>query len=437
MKHGLAAALAIWRSGVNAVRPDVLMADFFENDSEFRDSVNKAERLLVVGGGKAGTAMVNALQRALPDQQAKMVGCVNVPADTWQPTTNVKLVAGRPAGVNHPTIEGAAGVTQMLRLMEEAGPNDVAICLISGGGSALLPAPDGVTLADKQTVTQKLHGCGATINEMNAVRKHLSKVKGGRLAQAFRGRQLFSLIISDVIDDPLDVIASGPTAIDQSTFADALTILQRYQLVDSVPVSVINHLKAGINGLIPETLKTPLPNVRNVLLGNNAKAIAAAAERAHSLGYAQVRVLPVISGDTATVAREMAMTLNEIAMQTGKPICVLNGGETTVTLDSRSGKGGRNQEFVLAMLDQLGPLCMNRRVLLSGGTDGEDGPTDAAGAVANQETLAAIHQRGLNMADHLKRHASYDLFDAVNGLIKTGPTHTNVMDLRVMLLNVR
>src|SRR5439155_739564 len=197
-------------------------------------------------------------------------GIVNVPADAVRPLQHIVLHAARPAASNHPTADGVRGAEQMLALLGSAGPEDVAICLLSGGGSALLPAPDGVSLEDKQAVTRLLHACGATIHEMNAVRKHLSRVKGGRLGEAFRGRALFSLILSDVVGDPLDVIASGPTAADPSTFADALAVLDRYALGDKAPPGVVAHLERGAAGGVPETPKRLPPRVHNVILGNNA-----------------------------------------------------------------------------------------------------------------------------------------------------------------------
>src|SRR5439155_902164 len=220
-------------------------------------------------------------------------GIVNVPADAVRPLQHIVLHAARPAASNHPTADGVRGAEKMLALLGSAGPDDFAICLLSGGGSALLPAPDGVTLEDKQAITKLLHACGATIQEMNAVRKHLSRIKGGRLAQAFRGRALFSLIISDVVGDPLDVIASGPTAADPSTFADALAVLERYGLtsaamprdpMEQVPPSVLEYLREGAAGQHPETPKKLPAGVHNQVIGNNAKALAAAKVTAQMLG---------------------------------------------------------------------------------------------------------------------------------------------------------
>jgi hydroxypyruvate reductase/glycerate 2-kinase len=324
----------------------------------------------------------------------------------------------------------------MLRLARAAGPSDVALCLLSGGGSALLPAPaPGLSLADKQDVTLLLHRCGATINEMNAVRKHLSALKGGRLAEAFRGRALYSLIISDVIGDPLDVIASGPTAPDPTTFADALAVLERYGLRGQAPPAVLRHLQRGAAGEIAETPKVLPASVHNLILGSNVRALAAAERQAQTLGYQVLNLGSHLEGETRAVAQTLAGIARSIRAQgvpLGPPVCVLSGGETTVTLGPDHGLGGRNQEFVLASLLELGndPGV----VMLSGGTDGEDGPTDAAGAVADADTLQRAQQLQLDARDYLNRHDAYHFFQATGDLLQTGLTQTNVMDVRVVLI---
>jgi hydroxypyruvate reductase/glycerate 2-kinase len=430
-------AIAIWHAAVDAVRPGELLPKAVRNTESLQRAIASAKRILVVGAGKAGAAMSEALETALADQINKITGIVNVPADAVRPLKRIRLYAGRPAGVNQPTAEGVAGAEEMLNLLRSAGADDIAICLLSGGGSALLPAPDGVSLADKQAVTKLLHACGATIHEMNAVRKHLSRIKGGRLAQAFRGRELFSLIISDVVGDPLDVIASGPTAADPSTFADALSVLERFDLKGKCPLAVIGHLKRGATGEIPETPKSLPANVHNVILGNNALALRAATAKAESLGYRVLNLGSFVEGETRQVATAAAGIVHSIRsdrLPIAPPACILVGGETTVTLGPNPGKGGRNQEFVLAAIHHLGPDGMGGVAVLSGGTDGEDGPTDAAGGIADETRWPEIVRRKLDVADHLNRHDAYPLFDAVGGLIKTGLTHTNVMDVRVMLV---
>jgi hydroxypyruvate reductase/glycerate 2-kinase len=338
--------------------------------------------------------------------------------------------------VNEPTEAGVAGATEMLRLLESAGPEDVAICLLSGGGSALLPAPaEGLTLADKLAVTKLLHRSGATIDEMNCVRKHLSAVKGGRLVAAFRGRRMLSLIISDVVGDPLDVIASGPTSPDPTTFADALSVLDRFDLRNRLPPSLVRHLERGEAGEIPETPKQLDPRVENRIIGSNRLALSAAELRASGFGYKVWNTGSNVVGETKDVAvsqSELAIRIRQEGKPAKPPACILSGGETTVTLGDNPGKGGRNLEFVLAFLAKLGRRGMEGVTVLSGGTDGEDGPTDAAGAVADAETLAGID--GAFLDTSLRTHDAYHFFERAGGLIKTGLTGTNVMDVRVVLV---
>lgn len=430
-------ARAIWQAGVDAVRPELLVRRALA-ELDLPRMLAGAGRVLVVGGGKAGAAMAAATENALSAFSVPLEGLVNVPADCVRPLQFVYLHVARPAGSNQPTAAGVEGTQRILDLVRSAGPDDVVLCLLSGGGSALLPAPaDGITLADKQHLTQLLHACGATINEMNAVRKHLSAIKGGRLAQAFRGRALYSLIISDVIGDPLDAIASGPTAADPTTFAAALAVLDKYHLLDRVPVAARHHLEAGAAGRLPETLKTLPANVHNHIIGNNAQSLAAAQQQAQKMGYRVLNLGPFIEGETLSVATALAGIARAIranGQPLAPPVCILSGGETIVTLSEHHGLGGRNQEFVLAALAHLGPAGMSNVAILSGGTDGEDGPTDAAGALADETTWAKAEQLGLSPAAFLQRHDAYHFFQPLDGLLLTGLTQTNVMDLRVMLV---
>jgi glycerate 2-kinase len=439
-------ALAIWQAAVAAARADDLVYRALTDTSRpFAQALAGAPRILVVGAGKAGAAMVRGAETALAGLLDHVEGSVNVPAPTAPPDpaapaphSRIQLHAARPAGSNQPTAAGVAGTRRILELLQTAGPDDVALCLISGGGSALLPAPvEGVTLEDKQAVTRLLHACGATINEMNCVRKHLSLSKGGGLARAFAGRALFSLVISDVIGDPLDVIASGPTAADPTTCADALAVLDRYRLTDRTPAAVLDHLRKGAQGQVPETLKTLPPHVHNFILGNNVRSLAAAAEKAGRLGYRVLNLGSYIEGETQPVAIALAGVARSIRDQgipVAPPACLLSGGETTVTLAPDHGLGGRNQEFVLAALLKLGPAGMDGVVVLSGGTDGEDGPTDAAGATAGAATLRRAAALGLDGADFLKRNDAFHFFEGAGVLLKTGLTQTNVMDVRVILI---
>ncbi|HJZ58239.1 MAG TPA: DUF4147 domain-containing protein [Gemmataceae bacterium] len=430
--------LSIWRAAVEAVMPEPLVRRELSSTDAVAEAVRTAPRILVVGAGKAGPGMAAGFEAALADRLDRVEGLVNVPEGMTALLRKVRLHAARPQGVNEPTAEGVAGADEMLRLLSSAGPDDAAVCLLSGGGSALLPAPvEGITLADKQAVTKLLHRCGATIDEMNCVRKHFSRVKGGRLAEAFRGKLLLSLIISDVIGDPLDVIASGPTAPDPTTFADALAVLERYGLREKVPVAVLGHLEAGAAGGFAETPKGPDPRVTNRIIGSNRLALAAAELHATGLGYHVWNAGSAVQGETRDAAvsqAELAMNIRYRGEPVRPPACLLSGGETTVTLGDSPGKGGRNQEFVLAAITHLGASDLERITVLSGGTDGEDGPTDAACAVADAGTQEAAWAQHLDPDDFLRRHDAYHFFDAVGGLIRTGLTGTNVMDVRVILI---
>ncbi len=432
-------ALAIWHAAVAAVRPDDLVyAALTDPALPLHDELRRAPRILVVGAGKAGSAMCAGAEAALGDCLDRLEGLVNVPGMSPERAGKIRRHVARPPGTNQPTAAGVEGSRAMLELVRSAGPHDVCLCLLSGGGSALLPAPvEGITLADKQAVTRRLHECGATINEMNAVRKHLSDIKGGRLAQAFGGRALFSLIISDVIGDPLDVIASGPTAPDASTFADAQAVLKKYQLEGDVSEPVLRLLESGRAGIVPETPKVLPAHVHNHVLGNNGRALAAAEAEARRLGYPVLNLGSFLEGETRHVATALAGIVRSIladGQPLRPPVCVLSGGETTVTLTPGHGLGGRNQEFVLAAAVKLDVAGLERVVVLSGGTDGEDGPTDAAGAVADMGTLERARQLGLCADDFLSHNDAYHFFEATGDLLKTGLTETNVMDVRVMLV---
>jgi hydroxypyruvate reductase/glycerate 2-kinase len=432
-------ARAIWQAAVAAARPyDLIRLALADPALGLRPLVQSAQRIIVVGAGKASGAMSAALEDTLGSDLGRLGGLVNVPDTCVLPLRRIQLHAARPAASNEPTAAGVAGARRILDLVGSAGPDDLVLCLLSGGGSALLPLPvSGVTLEDKQKVTGLLHACGATINEMNAVRKHLSGIKGGRLAEHFRGRALVGLIISDVIGDPLDVIASGPTAPDPTTFGDALAVFDKYQLSMRVPPAVLAYLRQGAAGRLPETPKTLPASVANHIIGNNVKSLAAARARAEEMGYRVLNLGSYIEGETQSVGVAMAGIVGDVREQgqpVAPPVCVLSGGETTVTLTPDHGLGGRNQEFVLAVTAKLGREGMENVVVLSGGTDGEDGPTDAAGAVADRDTLPKAAALGLGPAGFLARHDAYHFFEATGDLLKTGLTQTNVMDVRVIMV---
>ena len=431
-------ALSIWYAAVRNADPGWLIGRALAEG--LLPMLADARRILVVGAGKAGTSMALSLELALSEYRDRLEGIVNVPAGTEMRLDRIRLHRARPQGQNEPTEAGVRGAEEMLGLLESAGSNDIAICLLSGGASALLPAPaEGISLRDKLETTRLFHQSGATINEMNCVRKHLSRVKGGRLAEAFRGKRLISLIISDVVGDPLDVIGSGPTAPDPTTYADALGVIDRYGLRERLPASVVSLLERGASGQVPETPKSMPPGIVNRVIGSNRQSLDAAAERARELGYSVLDLGAFVEGETREVAIAIAGLVRSIRrdqIPIAPPACILIGGETTVSMREGPGMGGRNQEFALAMLAKLGatPENLSGMTILSGGTDGEDGPTDAAGAIADAATAKKAASLGLSLDDHLRRHDAYPLFDATGDLIRCGLTGTNVMDVRVILV---
>lgn len=439
---GSAAALAIWRAGLAAVQPERCVP------SALRDlhaqQWSRFPEILVVGGGKAGAGMAQAVEACLPElgvplERLSSASWLNVPNETVLPLQRIHLHPARPMGVNFPTAEAVAGTEALLERVAAASPEALLLCLISGGGSALLCAPaPGLSLEEKLAVTKLLHASGATIGEMNCVRKHLSRVKGGRLAQAFLRpefpeRRLVTLVISDVLGSPLDVIASGPTAPDPTTFADALEVLRKHGLVDRVPPAVLAELRAGVAGHREETWKAGDARGLARIVADSVAARRAAAAAAGEWGFA-VRDLGDLDGDTAEAAAAMARVVRELsASASQRRWCLISGGETTVRLNAASGKGGRNQQFTLALAAELATQ-MQGVTILCGGTDGEDGPTDAAGGWLNAERLAAAKSLGLDPGAALARHDAYPFLDALGCLVMTGLTGTNVMDLRVVLV---
>jgi len=438
-------ALRIWQAGVEAVRSDRLVRAHLRVEGrtlaigDQRLDLDSIGRIAVVGAGKAGAAMAAAVEEALGPRvmdQKHFVGWVNVPEDCVRPLRRIHLHAARPPGINEPTQPGVEGSEQILRIVGSLGPDDLCLCLISGGGSALLPAPvDGITLEDKLAVTRHLSAAGANIQQLNTVRKQLSRIKGGGLARACRAGRLVTLIVSDVLGDPVDVIASGPTVPDTSTPEAALAVLERFGAREAgISPRVFEGLrrKRGRESFPQE--KTPDPFL---VIGNNATAVDAAGREAERLGYAPALVS---ARQSKRPAEEVGRHLAEMAirMRDGPgPDCLVSGGEPVVTLvdAARRGLGGRNQQLVLAALERLADDGAAGIVLLSGGTDGEDGPTDAAGALLDAEVLAAAKRRGLDPADFLARNDAYHFFEPLGALIKTGPTHTNVCDLRVVVVD--
>ncbi len=438
-------AESIWRAGVAAVDSEQLVRDVVKNTCREliicgqRIPLSDLHRIAVVGAGKAGAGMAAAFEEAVGPQvlEHKLAGWVNVPADCVRPLQKIHLHSARPAGVNEPTQTGVEGSLKILEMVSSLGKDDVCVVLISGGGSALLPAPvPEITLDDKQQVTRFLMQAGATINELNCVRKKLSRIKGGGLARATGAGLVLTLIISDVIGDPLDVIASGPTVADPTTPADALEILNKYaRRTSDVPPAVLNFLAQA-----PCGAPTPIPaTVHNDVIGNNVRAMTTAAEHARGLGYGVHSLGSENQGEARIVGRELAelcLSVREHSAPIAPPACLLSGGEPVVHVvpTDRPQKGGRNQELVLAALERFWDSDLREIVLLSGGTDGEDGPTDAAGGIIDADVLQAARSQRLVPAEYLAVNNSYPFLEQTGGLLKTGPTHTNVMDLRVGLV---
>ena len=419
--------MSIFRAALAAADPADAVARHLA-----RRNFDRFRNIYVIGAGKAGASMAHAAERVLGRRIT--AGLINVKDGHLARLRRIELnQCGHPV----PDERGVSGSERIAGIAAAAGRDDLVICLVSGGASALMPLPvEGLTLEEKQATTRLLLACGATIHEINAVRKHISRIKGGQLARLAAPARVESLLLSDVIGDDLDVIGSGPTAPDASTFATAGAILDRYQIRQRVPAAVRNRIEQGERGEIPETPKPADPlfaRVRNTVVGGNRLALDAAARAARQLGYRTLILSSTIEGETREIARMHAAIAREIAA-TGRPArppaCIITGGETTVTIKG-DGLGGRNQEFVLAAaLDIAG---LDRVVVFSAGTDGTDGPTDAAGAIADGQTLERKPEARL----FLERNDSYNYFQPLGDLIITGPTNTNVMDVRLILVGSR
>ncbi len=393
------------------------------------------DHIWIVGGGKAGAPMSLALSQILGDRLSG--GWVNVKHGH---VVNAPLPPGltiHQARHPIPDEDGRRGAEQILHIARQAAERDLVLCLISGGGSALLPLPaQEIALTDLQALTDALLRCGATINEVNTVRKHCSQIAGGRLAETIAPATCISLILSDVVGNPLDVIASGPTVPDPTTFADAWAVLEKYNVIYTIPPSISKHLEEGLQGHRPETPKPghqAFARVQNTIIGSNLIAAHAAEAAARSLGLHTLLLSTCIEGEAREVGRVMAglaRSLCSEALPIPRPACLIAGGETTVTVRG-SGRGGRNQELALSAALSLDGRADALLVALA--TDGSDGPTDAAGALADGETVRRAHALGLSAADFLARNDSYTLFEQLDDLIRTGPTNTNVNDLIFIL----
>ncbi|CCO22976.1 Glycerate kinase [Maridesulfovibrio hydrothermalis AM13 = DSM 14728] len=403
------------------------------------------ERIVVIGAGKATAKLARAVEDILGDRIES--GLISVKYGHTEKLERIKTIeAAHPV----PDENGVRAAKEVEELACSATDRTLVINLISGGGSALLPSPmcaevDGekiaITLEDKQSVTKALLSCGADISEINCIRKHLSNLKGGRLLRCLRPARSLNLILSDVVGDNLDTIASGMTSFDRSTYCDAVSIIDHYKIRDKVPAHVIKALELGSKGRLVETLKKDeFQNARaeNILIGTNRIALLGARDKAQELGY-NVRMLTSrLQGEAANAADMLwavAQDEREWELIEKKPACIIVGGETVVTIKG-NGKGGRNQEMALQFLMRLGQDEQEGKGIhfLAASTDGNDGPTDAAGGFADSEILKKSREMGLSIADYLHDNDSYHFLEKVGALHKTGPTNTNVCDVQMLIV---
>ncbi len=395
-------------------------------------------RIIVIGAGKGTASMARAVEDILGDRIEQGIIVVK-----YGHTVPLRKIVQREAAHPLPDEAGLHATADIMELLKKAGEETLVICLLSGGASSLLVAPvEGITLNDKRVMTDLLLSAGADIQELNSVRKHLSAVKGGRLAEIAYPATIMSVILSDVIGDRLDVIASGPTVPDSTGFRDALNVIHRYSLERKIPNGVFSLLHLGVTGVIRDTPKEGavfFKKASNIIVGSIRQSIEAARVRAADLGFEPRLLTPELQGEAREAARFLAQTAFSVQerMKAGERRCLLSGGETTVTIRGK-GKGGRNQELALAFALEIGGR--EGISLLSAGTDGTDGPTDAAGAVVDGTTAAKALQQGMNPGEYLANNDSYTFFRKLDELtgeqthLMTGPTGTNVMDLQIVFV---
>ncbi len=447
-------ALSIWHAGVRAVRGDILTRNCIQiNDETLRIQswqapLSRLKRILVVGGGKGAGSMVAGLEQALHPiiDRIQIEGWVHVPDDCLQPTQLIRLHAARPPGLNEPTARTVEGTREMLRLVARIPAADLLITLLTGGGSALLCAPvEGISLEDKCQLARQIGAHGGDIHDLNAIRRCLSGIKGGGLRRASRAQQHVTLILSDVLGDPIDVIASGPTVLSPRDPDRAIAVMDQL-----LPAQALPHIRTYLQSMSKAptkndatALESTLDHGQHFVIGNLERAMDAAEAEARRLGY-QVERVPVDTREphAEEVAVRCANQLNSIHPRSGK-WCLLGGGEPTVRLvdESVRGRGGRNQQLVVAAISQLQSFedfphddsFHSSWVLLSAATDGEDGPTDAAGGWVDSETLRNAAVQGLVPAGFTHINNSYEFLERTHSLLRTGPTQTNVCDLRVIL----
>ena len=431
-------AVEIFFAAVSSVQPAQLLAKHLlvQDDSLLigGTSIPKTEinNIYVIGAGKAVAAMAVETEKILGRYITD--GLVVTKYHHSLPCKKIIVIeAAHPV----PDENGIAAVEKTKQLLQKVGKNDIVICLISGGASALwCDLPEGISLQDMQVISNALLKSGASIEEMNAVRKHFSTIKGGQLINHCNGARVFSFMISDVPGDKPEVIASGPTVADPSSFEDAKKVFEKYNLSSILPKAILTYMDKGISGTIAETPKPGDPifnNTFNKIIGTNTIALNAAAQKATTMGYHVHAITNIVTGDT----EEEAKKLVEFAMQFDGPFpaCIIQGGETTIKVTG-TGKGGRNQHFVLSALKEIKNSKSSANIsILSGGTDGSDGPTDATGAIADRDTLVKAEQSNLPIDKYLENNDAYNFFNKTDGLLITGPTQTNVMDIMIAIID--
>lgn len=448
----------IFYAALNAVNP-YNAVKLFTNRIHSIYQQGNFKKLIVVGFGKAAFSMAKALEddlgvlidtgivitkygHVIEQQDSRAAEHDEIMETKFISLKNDRTIrlplyytifeAGHPV----PDENGLRGTDEIIKILKNVDKNTLVVCLISGGGSALLVAPyEGISLKDKQEITELLLKSGANINELNTVRKHISRVKGGRFAEIAYPAKIVSLIQSDVIGDRLDVIASGPTAPDNSTFHDAIEILKKYGLIDKAPKSVVEILYKGSKGLIPETPKETsmfFDNVENIIISSNRVAINAARQKAEELGLHAEIISSELTGEARDAGRWLAnIARSKLTNNSNRLKCLISGGETTVTVKG-NGLGGRNMELALSFAIEIDGIYGIK--LLSAGTDGTDGPTDAAGAIVDGETVRKAKAIGINPEEYLKNNDSYNFFKKIDEIFITGPTGVNVMDIQIIAI---
>lgn len=428
-------ALQIFHAAVKAVQPSYLLPKHIQINSQQliilgeSNTLKDIDNIYVTGAGKAAAAMAVEVEKILGENITD--GIVTTKYHHSLPTNHIKIVESA-----HPVPDDNCdlAVRQTIELLNKTTEKDILICLISGGASSLwCDVPKGLTMADLQNTFDLLLKSGADIQEMNTVRKHLSQIKGGQLLRHTKAK-VYSLIISDVVGDDISAIASGPTVPDNSTFQNSKEILIKYSLLEKVPKGILNYIEDGVNGSITETLKEGDPlfsNAKSIIIGNNQVAQDAAKSTAKDLGYDIEVNSALIIGDAVMEAEKLMS--KAFTTKNSRPTCLLQGGETTVMITGL-GKGGRNQHFALSALRQFSKETANITIL-SGGTDGTDGPTDATGAVIDINSLKKINDLKLDIEAYHKNQDAYHLFEQTDDLIITGPTQTNVMDIMLALIH--